>query len=146
MQNRIIVTKSHKLSLENVEYELNMTLSESYIEFKLVPKKDIPEFYYKAEFDLSSINKYLHATFEDLKTAFEIYDRQLKDKKVKLIKLREDSINLNLIRISDFDEKTETNLELKQLRINIENINPILLNNLKELNNKILELEKKLIY
>ena len=144
MQNSIIDTKSHKLSLANVEYELTMTLGESYIEFKLVPKKDIPEFYYQAEFDLSSINQYLRAKFEDLKKAFIIYDKQLKDKKVKLIKLREDSINLNLIRIDDFDEKFETNLELKQFRISSGDVNPILSNKLKEMNNKILELEKKL--
>ena len=49
-----------------------MTLGESYIKFKLVPKKDIPEFYYKAEFDLSSINKSLYAKFEDLKKAYNL--------------------------------------------------------------------------
>ena len=92
MKNNIIDTKSHKLSLENEEYELIMTLGESYIEFKLVQKKVIPEFYYKAEYDLLSISKYLRYDFEDLKKAFIIYDKKLKDKKVKLIKLKEDSI------------------------------------------------------
>ena len=47
-------------------------------------------------------------------------------------------------RVSDFDEEFETNLELKQFRINTDNVNPILLNKLSEMNNKILELEKKL--
>ena len=144
MENRIIDTKSHKLSLENEEYELNMNLGESFIEFKLVPKSDISDFYYKAEFDLSSINKYLASKFTDLKKAFVIYDRQLNNKKVKLIKLKEDSINLNYIRVSDFDEEVETNLELKQYRINREDAYPLLLNRINEMNNKILELEKNL--
>ena len=144
MENRIIDTKSHKLSLENEEYELNMNLCESFIEFKLVPKNDISGFYYKAEFDLSSINKYLSSKFTDLKKAFVIYDKQLNNKKVKLIKLREDSINLNYIRVSDFDEEVETNLELKQYRINREDAYPLLLNRINEMNNKILELEKNL--
>ncbi len=144
MENKIIDTKSHKLSLESEEYELNMNLGESFIEFKLVPKNAISNFYYKAEFDLSSINKYLSSKFTDLKKAFEIYDRQLNKKKVKLVKLSEDSINLNYIRVSDFDEEIETNLELKQYKMERDDAYPLLLNKLTKMNDKILEFEKSL--
>jgi len=144
MENKIIEKKSHKLSLENEEYELTMNLGESYIEFKLVPKNKISDFCYKAEFDLSSINKYLFSKFPELKRAFDIYDKQLNNKKVKLIKLKEDSINLNLIRINDFEEEVETNLELKRYEIKENDAYPLFLNRLNELNNKILELEKNL--
>ena len=45
MINNSIDTKAYILLLENKEYELIMTLFESVIEFKLVPKKLISDFY-----------------------------------------------------------------------------------------------------
>ena len=90
MINNSIDTKAYILLLENKEYELIMTLFESVIEFKLVPKKLISDFYYAEKFDLSTINekKYLIRTFDDLKMAFTRFDSLFNNKKVKLIRTR----------------------------------------------------------
>ena len=117
MQNSIPDTKTHILSLENEEYELKMSLSESFIEFKLAQKKVVSDFYYEEKFDLSTINEHLFSKFEDLKTAYENYDKALNFKKVKLVKSNENTIYLNLkITVNIFEEK-DANLELKQHKL-----------------------------
>ena len=138
MANKGLDTKSYILSLENYEYELIMTLLESTIEFKLVPKTANSDFFYKEKFDLSTINekKYLIITLKDLKKAFEKFEKLLNDKKVKLIREKEDTINLNL-QIDIMDEEFETNLTLKQYKINKDDAYPILLNKINEMNKKI---------
>ena len=145
MTNNSIDTKTYILSLANEEYELMMTLFESVIEFKLKPKNAISDFYYTEKFDLSTINdmKYLIVPLEDLKKAFVKFDRQFNKKRVKLIKLREDTINLNF-RINVDDEDLETNLELKQFKINKEVGYTFLSNTINEMSKKIKELEKNL--
>ena len=119
MASQSIDTKTYILLLENEEYELNMTLFESVIEFKLIPKKS--DYIYTEKFDLSTINnrKYLIRDIIDLKTAFEKFDRLLNNKKAKLIKARGDTINLNF-KINIIDDEIESNLELKQIKINEE--------------------------
>ena len=138
MANKGLDKKSYILSLENYEYELIMTLLESTIEFKLVPKTANSDFFYKEKFDLSTINekKYLIITLKDLKKAFEKFEKLLNDKKVKLIREKEDTINLNL-QIDFMGEELETNLTLKQYKINKDEAYPILLNKINEMNKKI---------
>ena len=144
MQNEILDTKTHILSLENEEYELKMSLSESFIEFKLVQKKVIADFYYEEKFDLSTINKFLFTTFGDLKTAYENYDKALNFKKVNLIKSNNKTIYLNLkIPVNIFEEK-DTNLELKQLKLDKIDGFPILLNEFNEMKKKINEMNEKI--
>ncbi len=143
MESQRIDTKAYILLLENEEYELNMTLFESVIEFKLIPKKS--DYIYTEKFDLSTINnrKYLIRDIIDLKTAFEKFDRLLNNKKAKLIKARGDTINLNF-KINIIDDEIESNLELKQIKINEEVGYPILKKRIDEMEEKIKELEKKL--
>ena len=143
MASQRIDTKTNILLLENEEYELNMTLFESVIEFKLIPKKS--DYIYTEKFDLSTINnrKYLIRDIIDLKTAFEKFDRLLNNKKAKLIKARGDTINLNF-KINIIDDEIESNLELKQIKINEEVGYPILKKRIDEMEEKIKELEKKL--
>ena len=143
MASQSIDTKTYILLLENEEYELNMTLFESVIEFKLIPKKS--DYIYTEKFDLSTINnrKYLIRDIIDLKTAFEKFDRLLNNKKAKLIKARGDTINLNF-KINIIDDEIESNLELKQIKINEEVGCPILQKRIDEMEEKIKELEKKL--
>ena len=122
-----------------------MSLTESSIEFKLLPKKVISDIYYKERLDLSTINnnKYLIISLSDIKKAFKIFDNMLKDKKVKLSKTKEDAININLLNIINYEE-IETNLELKQFKMNKEEAYPILLKENKEMKKKILELERNI--
>ena len=143
MASQSIDTKTYILLLENEEYELNMTLFESVIEFKLIPKKS--DYIYTEKFDLSTINnrKYLIRDIIDLKRAFEKFDRLLNNKKAKLIKARGDTINLNF-KINIIDDEIESNLELKQIKINEEVGYPILKKRIDEMEEKIKELEKKL--
>ena len=141
MENKNLDIKSYNLSLDNLNYELMMALNESVIEFKLISKNAISDYYYKEKFDLSTINdmKYLIITLSDLKKAFKNFDTLLIDKKAKLIKTREDSINLNF-QINLMGEELESNLELKKYEIKREDAKEI--NDLKK---KIIELEKELI-
>ena len=143
MESQRIDTKAYILLLENEEYELNMTLFESVIEFKLIPKKS--DYIYTEKFDLSTINnrKYLIRDIIDLKTAFEKFDRLLNNKKAKLIKARGDTIKLNF-KINIIDDEIESNLEFKQIKINEEVGYPILKKRIDEMEEKIKELEKKL--
>ena len=137
-------SKSYNLSLQNEEYKLTMNLTESFIQFKLVPKI-FSEFVYKSEINLSIIKekKYLISEYKELKNAYETFEKKFARKKVKLIKLKEDSINLNYINNADEDD-VEVNIELKQFKIEKGDINPMILNQIKELNNKISEVEKHL--
>ena len=121
-------SKSYNLSLQNEEYELTMNLTESFIQFKLIPKI-FSGFYNKTEINLSIIkeNKYLINEFTELKKAFEYLDeRKFKKNKIKLIKLKEDSINLNYTNNVD-DEEKEVNIELKQFKVEKGDINPMIL-------------------
>ena len=139
MTNNSIDTKAYILLFENKEYELIMTLFESVIEFKLAPKKLISDYYYTEKFDLSTINekKYLFKNLNDLKMAFTRFDRYLNNKKVKLIKTRGDTINLNFkINIME-DDELETNLELKQIKIDKEEFLLMLPNKINEMSKKI---------
>ena len=139
MINNIIDKKAYILLLENKEYELLMTLFESVIEFKLEPKKLISDFYYAEKFDLSTINerKYLVKTLDDLKMAFTRFDKLFNNKKVKLIKTRGDTINLNFKITIMEDDEVETNLELKQIKIDKEEGYLMLSNKINEMNKKM---------
>ena len=145
MINNSIDTKAYILLLENEEYELRMTLNESFIEFKLEPKNTVSDYYYYEKCDLSTINaeKYFIMPLNDLKKAFEKFDKRLKNKNAKLIKASEDTINLNFKIIID-DEELETNLKLKKFKINKEVAYNNLLNKFNEMKEKIKELEKNL--
>jgi len=124
-----------------------MSLNESTIEFKLSPKKVISDIYYKERLDLSTINNnkclYLIKPLSDIKKAFNIFDNMLKDKKVKLSKTKEDAINLNLLNILNYEE-IETNIKLKQCKINKEEAYTVLLKENEEMKKKISELERNI--
>ena len=45
MANKNLDSKSYNLSLDNENYELIMTLNESFIEFKLISKNAISDFF-----------------------------------------------------------------------------------------------------
>ena len=145
MENKNLDAKSYNLSLDKENYELIMTLNESFIEFKLKSKNDISDFYYNEKFDLSTINNmnYLIIPLSDLKKAFKNFDALLNEKKTKLIKKREETINLHF-QINLMGEELESNLELKKYKINKEDAYPILLKEINEMKKKIIELEKNL--
>ena len=145
MQGRIPNTNTHLLSLENEEYELKMSLSESFIEFKLIKKNVISDFYYQEKFDLSTINGCLFSEFKDLKAAYETYDKALSLQKVKLIKSKGNTIYLNLkIPVNIFEEK-DSNLELKQHKLEKNDDGfSILLNEINEMKKKNNEMNEKI--
>ena len=139
MSNNNIDTKSYILLLENKEYELIMTLFESVIEFKLVPKI-ASDYFYTEKFDLSTINerKYLFKdNLKDLKVAFKKFDTLLNNKMTKLIKEREDNIILNFHVIIMLDDELESNLELKKIKVNKEERYLILSKKINEMSKKI---------
>ena len=134
----IIESKSYNLSLLNEEFELSMNLTNLYIEFKLNKKNIICPYYYKEKFDLQNINKLLYTFFNELKEVFNFYDKIIINNKVKLILIK-DNINLNFKNIINLDNEVETNLELKKIKINKDEILFILLNEVNLLKNKLNE-------
>ena len=129
---KIIETKAHVLSLMNEEYELKMNLYESFIEFKLSPKNIILSFYYLERFEFQAINKLLFTFFNNIKEAFDFYDKVLYQQKVKLIRIN-DTINLTMKNIINLDKEVETNLELKKIKLTKDDLINILLNEVNEL-------------
>jgi len=134
----IIESKSYNLSLLNEEYELIMNLSNLYIEYKLIKKNIIYPYFYKQKYDLQNINKLLYTFFNEIKDAYNFYDKILINNKVKLI-LIDDKINLNFKNIINFDNEVETNLELKKIKINKDDILYNLINEINILKNKLNE-------
>lgn len=76
-----------------------------------------------------------------MKKVYEVFDKKFERKKIKLIKLKEDSINLNYINIID-DEEVEVNIELKQFKIEKGDEYEIMKKEINELKNEISESEK----
>ena len=138
----IIESKSYNLSLLNEEYELIMNLYNKYIEFKLIKKNIISIYYYKQKYDLENINKLLYTFFKEIKDVYNFYDKILNKNKVKLI-LKEDKINLIFKIIINLDNEIETNLELKKIKINKDDILYILINEVNILKNKLNENKDK---
>ena len=138
----IIESKKYNLLLLNEEYELIMNLYNIYIEFKLIKKNIIYPYYYKQKYDLENINKLLYTFFKEIKDVYNFYDKILNKNKVKLI-LKEDKINLNFKNIINLDNEIETNLELKKIKINKDDILYILINEVNILKNKLNENKDK---
>ena len=82
---KILDSRSFKLSLDDTIFELTMNLSETFIEFKLIPKNTNASYCYKENYDLQTMNKNLFCFFNELKKSFEVYSQILKDNKVKLV-------------------------------------------------------------
>ena len=49
---KILDSRSFKLSLDDTVFELTMNLSETFIEFKLIPKNTNASYCYKENYDL----------------------------------------------------------------------------------------------
>ena len=83
------IQQSYNLSLLDEDYELSMSINESFLEFKLQQNNIIVDYYYKSKYDLQTINNLLHTSFKGTKEVFNFFDKLLNDKKVKLIKLKD---------------------------------------------------------
>ena len=139
---KILETKKYDLSLNNEKYELTMNLNESFIEFILYQKNIISSYCYQEKFDLPTLNKYLFTFFKKLKEVFIFYDKVKDKKKVKLIQQNNNRIDLNMRNIINYDEKVETNLELKKNKLLKDDLIEILLNEVNELK-KIINSKKE---
>jgi hypothetical protein len=80
---KILDSRSFNLSLDDTVFELTMNLSETFIQFKLIPKNSNASYCYKENYDLSAMNKNSFGFFKELKKSFEVYSQILKDNKVK---------------------------------------------------------------
>ena len=54
----------YQLSILDEEYELSLTINESFLEFKLYKNNIIVDYYYKAKYNLQEINKLLFISFK----------------------------------------------------------------------------------
>ena len=135
---KILESQFYKINLDKDEYELNMILYDSnIIQFKLIQKNNIPFSYYLEEFDLESIKKKLFVFFNEIKEVYQFYNKVLLKNKVKLIYIKEENkMCLNFINIINFNEEVETNLELKEIKLNQDEIFKVLVKEVIELKNK----------
>ena len=130
--------QSYNISLLDEDYELSMSIYQSFLEFKLQQNNIIIDYYFKSKYDLQAINKLLSASFGGIKEVFEYIDKLLNDKKIKLIKLKDKNIiNLNFKNIKQLKEEKEINLELKQIKLNKEEIDLIIIKEINSLKQKL---------
>ena len=79
-----------------------------------------------------------------MRKAFENFDKKFNRKQVNLSKQREDSINLNIVTLIDDDEEIKKTIELKQYKIEREDVIQKLLSQSKEMQKEIFELKKNI--
>ena len=120
----------YNISLLDEDYELSMKAKESFIEFKIQLKNIIVNYYYKSKYDLETINKLFASTFKGIKEVFNFFDKELNDKKVKLIKIN----NKNIINVNF---KNNINLELQQIKLKKDEMLFSLLKEVNSLRNKL---------
>ena len=109
----------YNISILNEEYELSMKINESLLEFEL-KQKNIDEYCYKSKYDLQTINKLLSSSFKGIKEAFNLFDKIIIEKKVKIVKLKDKNIiNLNFINTK---KNVEIKLELKKIELTKEQL------------------------
>ena len=138
LDSKIIDSKIYNLLLANEEFELTINLTKEFLEFKLQQKNIINDCYFKAKYDLPTLNKILFTFFKEIQEVFNFYDKILNKKKVKLIQMKDKNIiNLNFKNIVNFDEEVETNLELEQIKLNKDDIFLILVNEVNSLKKKL---------
>ena len=139
---KILDSRSFNLSLDDTLFELTMYLSETFVEFKLMPKNSNSSYCYKENYDLSAMNKNLFGFFKELKKSFEVYSQILKDNKVKLVLDKEKNImKLNYKTIINYNEEVDTNLELKRFELTKDDLYPILLNQVNEMQKELSQRE-----
>ena len=139
---KILDSRSFNLSLDDTVFELTMNLSETFIEFKLIPKNSNASYCYKENYDLSAMNKNLFGFFKELKKSFEVYSQILKDNKVKLVLDKEKNImKLNYKTIINYNEEVDTNLELKRFELTKDDLYSILLNQVNEMQKELSQRE-----
>ena len=92
------IQQSYIISLLDEDYELSMSIYQSFLEFILQQNNIIVNYYFKSKYDLQAINKLLSASFWGIKEVFEYINKLLNDKKIKLIKLKDKNIiNLKIL-------------------------------------------------
>ena len=129
--------QSYNISLLDEDYELSMSIYQSFLEFKLQQNNIIVDYYYKSKYDLQTINNLLHTSFKGTKEVFNFFDKLLNDKKVKLIKLKDKNIiNINFKNVSS-NKEIEINLELKQIKLNKDEMNILFLKEINSLKQKL---------
>ena len=109
----------YNISILDEEYEFSMKINESLLEFKL-QQKNIDEYYYKSKYDLQTINKLLSSSFKGIKEVFDLFDKIIIEKKVKIIKLKDKNI-INLI-LQNVKKNVEMKLELKKINLTKEEL------------------------
>ena len=128
--------QSYNISLLDEDYELSMSINESFLEFKLQQNNIIVDYYYKSKYDLQTINNLLHTSFKGTKEVFNYIDGLLNDKKFKIIKLKNKNIiKLNFKNVFILDK--EINLELKQIKLNKDEMNILFLKEINSLKKKL---------
>ena len=130
------IQQMYNLSILDEEYELSMNINESFLEFKLQQNNIIVDYYYKSKFDLQEINKLFSFSFKRIKEVFIYIDKILKENKIKLIKLEDKNI-IKLNFKNEFNLEMEINIELKQIKLNKDEMYIILLKEINLLKNKL---------
>ena len=138
---KIIESKTYGLLLQKDEYELVINIySDSFIEFKLMQKNNISSSYYIEEYNLENINKKSSLFCKEIKEIFHFYNKILQENNAKLLYLKEkNKFCLNFKNI--FNEEKEINLELKEVKLNKDEIIQALINEVILLKKKVNENE-----
>ena len=126
--------KESKILIETKTYEISVDITlnlykNNIIQFKLLQKDTIASSFFTEEFNLETINKLSFCFCQTLNEIFLFYDKILQKKKLKVIFLKEKNLMiLNFKNIINLDEEVEANIELKEIKLNKEEIFNLLVN------------------
>ena len=117
--------KHYSLYLNNIEYNLTISYTETIISFRVTKNSPVIRYFYLNKFKLEQIRKkllLLESKFPTIEKVVEIYDHYLEKGKISLIEEEDEKLMiLRLKKILD-DEEIECDLELNQTSLSSKEI------------------------
>ena len=135
-QNFVAEKKDYKLSLDNDTFQLSIeTFLNGNINFKITQLNQISESFFNKKYSFDEILQKLYSPknfYENISNVLKFINMSISEKKVILIKDKEQKIQLCIKKMIDYKE-VDCIIELDEIKLNNDEILQLLLNELKEI-------------
>ena len=135
-QNFVAEKKDYKLSLDNDTFQLAIeTFLNGNINFKITQLNQISESFFNKKYSFDEILQKLYSPknfYENISNVLKFINMSISEKKVILIKDKEQKIQLCIKKMIDYKE-VDCIIELDEIKLNNDEILQLLLNELKEI-------------
>lgn len=135
-QNFVAEKKDYKLSLDNDTFQLEIeTFLNGNINFKITQLNQISESFFNKKYSFDEILQKLYSPknfYENISNVLKFINMSISEKKVILIKDKEQKIQLCIKKMIDYKE-VDCIIELDEIKLNNDEILQLLLNELKEI-------------